>query len=305
MIRSWGLLATSLVAFVAAGDFSVATARPAEVVVVIRATDLRQDGKVVASLRPGDNFTVDHGAAEAEDAKTVTIVGGKPGTVDRADVLPLDEALEFFNQEIAKDPGSAAMHLARGRIWFRQDQLEKAIADYNECLRLAPTNSEAYAWRGWAVKRQGDNDRALADFNEAIRLNPGNAMAHRVRGATWAGKQQYAKALADYSESIRLDPLDADPLNHRAIMLAACPEDAYRNGQQAVADATRACELTGWRNPLYLANLGAAFAERGDFDEAIRWTQKAAELSPTEGAKRLLAQIEKFKLHQPVRHQWK
>ena len=44
-------------------------------------------------------------------------------------------------------------------------------------------------------------------------------------------------------------------------------------------DATKACKLTGWKNPNYLATLAAAFAEAGNFDDAVKWEEKAIELS--------------------------
>jgi hypothetical protein len=47
-----------------------------------------------------------------------------------------------------------------------------------------------------------------------------------------------------------------------------------RNGARAVEFAQKACELTAWKHPLFLTTLAAAYAEAGNFSEAVRWQEK-------------------------------
>ena len=76
------------------------------------------------------------------------------------------------------------------------------------------------------------------------------------------------------------------------------------DGKQAVEDATKACELSEWQNPLYLAGLAMAYAESGDFDAALKWQQKAIELSPSPPAS-MLSNLELFKQHKSFRMTWR
>jgi hypothetical protein len=63
--------------------------------------------------------------------------------------------------------------------------------------------------------------------------------------------------------------------DRRAWVWAACPDPKLRDGKRAVESATKACELTNWREPRFLHALAAAHAEAGDFDSAVQWQTKA------------------------------
>ena len=139
-------------------------------------------------------------------------------------------------------------------------------------LGLSPVPAHA---RG---DEQDGFDRAILDFTEAIRLDPRLAAAYHNRGNAWHAKADYDKAIADYTEAIRLDPMEYRPLACRARVWSTCPDPRYRDGDRAIESATRACELTRWKDAFALGSLAAAYAESGDFHAAVHWQTEAVEL---------------------------
>ncbi len=166
----------------------------------------------------------------------------------------------------------------RALVWFERGEFEKAIADCDAAIQLDPQSPLAFSNRSLVLNKMGQFDRALTDCNEALRLDPQLANAFKNRGVAWNGKRDCEKALADFAEAIRLKPTLAAAFESRAWMCAMCLDRRFRNGQQAVQDATKACELTRWNKPDSLAALAAAYAAAGDFDAATEWEAKAEAL---------------------------
>jgi tetratricopeptide (TPR) repeat protein len=157
---------------------------------------------------------------------------------------------------------------------IRRQEYDLAIAEFSEVIQLKPKYAGAYNNRGVSYAHKADWDKATADFNEAIRLNPEYVEAYYNRGLAYGGKGDYDKAIANYGEAIRLSPYYAEAYNNLAWLLAVCPDAKVRNGKKAIEYAKKACELSEWETPSWFGALAAAYAEAGDFDNAVKWQTK-------------------------------
>lgn len=134
--------------------------------------------------------------------------------------------------------------------------------------------------RGMAYFKLGQFANAVSDFSEATLRTPGQPDV----GLMWRGRTRYklgdyTDALADYQAAIDENPDYWEPYNAEAWLLAAAHEKQLRDGMRAVELATKACKLTGYKNPDCVATLAAAYAEAGDFQKAIDWAHKAIGLA--------------------------
>jgi tetratricopeptide (TPR) repeat protein len=189
-----------------------------------------------------------------------------------------EEAIAACTRAIETSPNKkniAAVYFNRAVEWAARKDYDKAIADYTEAITINPQYREAFNNRGNAHRNKRDYDLAIADYEAAIRINPKRGLYHRNRGNVLMDKRDYEKALASFNEAIRLDANDADAADSAAWLMATAPDAKLRNGKRAVELAQKACELTQWKNGSYVDTLAAAFAEAGDYAEAVRREQQA------------------------------
>jgi tetratricopeptide (TPR) repeat protein len=131
---------------------------------------------------------------------------------------------------------------------------------------------------GLAAVQSGRDDEAVDRFTRVIDGGgePGLlATAFTNRGLAEGRRGNWKRAIEDYRAALQLQPNLATAHNNLAWLLATCPVDALRNGQEALERATWACNATDWSNPNCLGTLAAAFAEVGDYDQAVQCHARA------------------------------
>jgi tetratricopeptide (TPR) repeat protein len=194
----------------------------------------------------------------------------------------LPTAIDDFTTAIRLNAKLVEAHVQRAAAYEKGGKVEEAAADYRAAATLNGDNFEAYMGLSRLQAAARDYSQAVRHYNEAIRVKPSSSIAHCNRGFCRFQIGEWKAAIADVREAIRLDADHACAYNNLAWFLAVCPIGELRDGVQAITFARKACDLADWKAPFFLGTLAAAYAETGNFDEAVKWQQEAIEIGMPE-----------------------
>lgn len=198
-----------------------------------------------------------------------------------------------------------------GDALLRKGQVEGAIAQYEKALTLVPQLVEARVKLARALIQVGKPEEAIGHYKLALAdylAGPANERLHihNELGGLLFKQGQHADAAYHLQKALEMRPDFPPALATLALVLATSSDAAVRDGPRALQCARRADELTGSRNPMVLDALAAAYAECGQFPDAIGAIQLAIELSDRMGNSALKKQLEsdlaRYQAGTPVRN---
>jgi serine/threonine protein kinase len=192
-------------------------------------------------------------------------------------------------------------YLRRGRIAEAESVLRQAADLYRRKKgNMHPDTAWGLSVLSFALERQGKLDDAVAAQREAHTISRAvhgtdspsfQYLASRTAVLLNAQEKSsealalVAEILAGYDERVRRKSISAEDCAALAWNLIVGKLDDFASGGRAVEIATKACELTDYKDPSLLDGLAAACAANGDFKLAVQWSEKALELT-TDPAKR-------------------
>ncbi len=233
--------------------------------------------------------------------------------IERAEAyLSCDKIAESradIKEVLAAVPGLPQALLVRSFTSAREKKFDAAIDDLKEVIEAIGENGNssglqlqlgAYYVADKKPRKAVEIITNLLD--EGIEDTELKSSALRSRADAYLAFGKHTDAIKDYEEALKIDPADSGILNNLAWVLATSPDDKIRNGDKSIEYGLKACELTQYKASHILSTLAAGYAEKGDFETAIKWSSKAVEIGGNgENDEQLKQELEGYKQKKPWR----
>jgi serine/threonine protein kinase/Tfp pilus assembly protein PilF len=231
-----------------------------------------------------------------------------------------EEILDWRRRSLGpEDPTTIAAMGDLAYVTHLQGNLDNALALYDGTIEISRrvlgadsvTTLEAMHQRSRVLNKQGKTEEALVAQQEVLNAR------RRVMGPhhpeTLGSMCVLAVLLAkqgnfDESRGILDEALERLPANEwvarnsLAWFLATAKWPEIRDGQRALDQATKACEVTGYETATTLDTLAAAYAETGDFGNAVHWSENAIKLTSDERRRvEFAVRLKSYRLGKPWR----
>jgi tetratricopeptide (TPR) repeat protein len=220
----------------------------------------------------------------------------------------VDEATALFQKTLAIRPDDALARNNLGLVLCQQGRIDEAIVEFQRAMAILPGNAVFRNNLGKAFLAKGQRREAMIQFQKVLENNPLNPKANYYLGIVLFQTGRVDEALAHFQKALESQPdfADAwDSLDHTAWLLATSPETSVRNGPSALTLARQLDWLSKGNNPVILDTLAAAYAETGQYSEAVDAAQRALALALSQNntalANTLRQHIKLFQTRLPLR----
>lgn len=248
-----------------------------------------------------------------------------------------EEALRDLDDALQRAPDSLEVLIARARLYEREKAYDKAMADVDRVLEIRPGLPAALLLRADIATTQNHLADAIIDLKRLQAVEPDNpgvllqlatllqaderprraielynkltehedpglrAYALRGRGDAYLAIGKHAEAVKDFEQALELNADDDGLLNNLAWVLSTSTQEQVRDGKKSLEYAKRACELSEYKKSHILSTLAAAYAELGQWDDAVNWSSKSLAADDGSVAEQLKQELESYKQKKPWR----
>jgi protein O-mannosyl-transferase len=198
----------------------------------------------------------------------------------------------LFRQALAVTANNDVAENNLGIVFLQQGKLDEAISLLQAAVDLRPDNSPAHENLAKALLQKGRIREALVHYRQLVELQPDNFEVHNIVGTVLVQQHRIREGVEEWQKVLIVQPDNGNAMSNLAWVFATAPDDSLRDGAQAVKLAEQALQLSGGRIPILFRTLAAAYAENGQFSQAIETAQRGITLANSQGNPGLAAELQ-------------
>jgi Flp pilus assembly protein TadD len=213
--------------------------------------------------------------------------------------------IALFEHNLVVTPGNSSAQSTLGLGFEHAGDTNRAIVCYRAAKMMEPGDFQNRRSLAGLLVEQGHFAAAEREYRSLITDEPNECADHLTLAALLEQQGRAEESFALLNETVRLNPDAAEALNNLAWVLATSPRAEFRDAPRAVTLARHACELTHFKQTIYIGTLAAAQAAAGNFDDAIPTAQRACAVANENRETNLLQQnqelLERYRSHKSAR----
>ena len=196
----------------------------------------------------------------------------------------LASAVLYFEKALAIEPRNWEARNIYGVTLFRQRKYDEALKQFEAAIAIDPINSlslaNSLANIAAVALAKGDSAKAGQFYEKAISANPQYLQARTGLAALLVREGRHGDAAAQYEKYLEAAPADMDVTANLAWLYATCPEAGARNGTRALELGRKLLGLARTPTARIFDIMAAAFAESGQFADAVSAATRSLEMTP-------------------------
>ena len=190
-----------------------------------------------------------------------------------------NEAMEHFQEAVKFKPANATAHDHLAHLFLDLHRTDDAIQEFQTVLQLQPDDAKVFSNLGNVYLSVGRVPEAIVAFEKALEIRPDLVMTCYNLATAQYLSGQYGEGVRHWEQTIQLDPKNLRAYGCLAWALATCPDASVRNGNQAIELIMKLVNAGGKNDPTVLRILAAAYAEAGNYDDALTTAQRAMQIA--------------------------
>jgi len=180
-------------------------------------------------------------------------------------------ALTRVQQQLARTPESATVHLAEGKIYLAQKDWNRAESALRKAIELDPNFSSAYELLVSGYIAAGKVPQAISELEGMLSREPNSESALITSALIYDRIKDYSKARDVYEKVLSINPRFTDALNNLAYLYAE-----HFNDLAKAYDLARRARILAPENPAIADTLGWILYKQGHYQEALNVLEESA-----------------------------